>query len=63
LAVDPTTIALVVKVQGTYVSGKSIDLDAFLAQVEATDPSEHNDLPVNAKSYALLSITMDVNVI
>jgi predicted amidohydrolase YtcJ len=33
-----------VTVQGTWVGGKKINLDAFLAQVEAMDPSEHKDL-------------------
>jgi predicted amidohydrolase YtcJ len=34
-----------VKVQGTWVAGKKIDLDAFMAQVDALDPAEHKDLP------------------
>ena len=48
--VDPETIASAVKVQGTYLGGKSIDLDAFLGQIQATDPTEHKDLPANAAS-------------
>ena len=49
-AVDPSTIASAVKVQGTYVGGRRIDLDAFMSQVEAIDPSAHASLPVVAKS-------------
>jgi predicted amidohydrolase YtcJ len=33
-----------VKVLGTWVGGKKIDLDAFISQVEAMDPTEHRDL-------------------
>lgn len=33
-----------VKVLGTWVGGKKIDLDAFMAQVEAMDPTEHKDI-------------------
>lgn len=33
-----------VKVRGTWVGGKKINLDAFMAQVEAMDPTEHADL-------------------
>lgn len=33
-----------VKVRGTWVGGKKINLDAFMAQVEAMDPTEHTDL-------------------
>lgn len=33
-----------VKVLGTWVGGKKIDLDAFIAQVDAMDPAEHKDL-------------------
>lgn len=33
-----------VKVLGTWVGGKKIDLDAFIAQVDAMDPTEHKDL-------------------
>lgn len=34
-----------VKILGTWVGGKKIDLDAFMAQIEAMDPAEHKDLP------------------
>ncbi|MEG2386052.1 MAG: amidohydrolase [Aurantimicrobium sp.] len=46
--VDPHKLTDLVKVEGTWLSGKRIDLDAFLAQVEAMDPSEHKDLPAQA---------------
>ena len=46
--VDPHKLTDLVQVQGTWLSGKRIDLDAFLAQVEAMDPSEHKDLPAQA---------------
>lgn len=39
-----------VKVLGTWVGGKKIDLDAFLAQVEAMDPTEHKDLAQHVHS-------------
>lgn len=48
-AVDPSSIDQV-KVQGTWLAGKKINLDAFLTQVEAIDPSEHTDLHANAAS-------------
>ncbi len=43
-AVDAETLASDVTVKGTWQSGRRVDLDAFLAQVEAIDPSEHGDL-------------------
>jgi predicted amidohydrolase YtcJ len=39
-----------VTVQGTWVGGKKINLDAFLAQVEAMEPSEHKDLAQHVHS-------------
>ncbi|MDH6532823.1 putative amidohydrolase YtcJ [Aurantimicrobium minutum] len=39
-----------VKVQGTWVGGKKINLDAFLSQVEAMDPTEHKDLAQHVHS-------------
>lgn len=39
-----------VKVLGTWVGGKKIDLDAFMAQVDAMDPSEHKDLATQVHS-------------
>jgi predicted amidohydrolase YtcJ len=45
--VDPTTIAQI-EVKGTYRGGKKIDLDAFIAQIESVDPSEHKDLAAAA---------------
>jgi len=42
-AVDPAHIDKI-KVQGTWLAGKPVDGDAYLAQIEAIDPSEHKDL-------------------
>jgi predicted amidohydrolase YtcJ len=39
-----------VKVLGTWVGGKKIDLDGFMAQIEAMDPTEHKDLPSHVHS-------------
>jgi predicted amidohydrolase YtcJ len=43
-AVDPHRITDEVKVHGTWRSGRRIDLDAFLEEVEAVDPTEHGHL-------------------
>ena len=53
LSADPFTVdshklTELVTVQGTWIGGKRIDLDAFLAQVEAMDPSAHTELVHNA---------------
>lgn len=42
-SIDPFEIDKI-KVTSTWLSGKKIDLDAFLSQVEAVDPSEHHEL-------------------
>ena len=42
-SIDPVAIDKI-KVTSTWLSGKKIDLDAFLSQVEAVDPSEHHEL-------------------
>ncbi|NBP86052.1 MAG: amidohydrolase, partial [Mycobacteriaceae bacterium] len=34
-----------VKVLGTWLGGRKIDIDAFMAQVDSIDPTEHTDLP------------------
>jgi predicted amidohydrolase YtcJ len=39
-----------VKVLGTWVGGKKIDLDGFMAQIEAMDPTEHKDLSSHVHS-------------
>ena len=36
------------KVQGTWVGGRRVDLDAFLKEVEAMDPTEHAHLAEKA---------------
>lgn len=41
--VEPAQIDQV-KVVGTWRGGRKVDLDAFIAQVQAIDPSEHQDL-------------------
>ena len=53
LSADPyvaeiSTLAEQVKVLGTWSSGRKIDLDAFITQVEAIDPTEHKDLAAQA---------------
>jgi predicted amidohydrolase YtcJ len=41
---DPTRLTEQVQVRGTWLSGHRIDLDDFLAEVKAVDPSEHAHL-------------------
>jgi len=41
---DPTKLATQVKVQGTWLGGHKIDLDSFLSEIAAIDPSEHANL-------------------
>jgi predicted amidohydrolase YtcJ len=41
--VDPMTISKIA-VQGTWRGGKQLNLDAFIAEVESVDPSQHADL-------------------
>ena len=41
---DPTKLATQVKVQGTWLGGHKIDLDSFLSEITAIDPSEHANL-------------------
>ena len=48
--VDPHKLTELITVQGTWVGGKRIDLDAFLAQVEAMDPTGHTELVHKAHS-------------
>ena len=48
--VDPHKLTELVTVQGTWVGGKRIDLEAFLAQVEAMDPTGHTELVHKAHS-------------
>ncbi len=40
---DPANLASQVKVNGTWLGGHKIDLDAFITEVEAIDPTEHKD--------------------
>lgn len=42
--VKPNEIMEKVKVQGTWLGGKKIDLARFMQQISAIDPSEHKDL-------------------
>ncbi len=49
--VDPTTISKI-EVQGTWRGGKQINLDAFIAEVQSVDPSEHADLHQQAHKHA-----------
>lgn len=43
-AVDPHTLTDTVTVGGTWHGGRRLNPDAFLKEVEATDPSEHKQL-------------------
>ena len=42
--VDPARISQDVQVRGTWRGGRRIDVDAFLAEVKAVDPTEHAHL-------------------
>ncbi|MFZ1362236.1 MAG: amidohydrolase [Candidatus Nanopelagicales bacterium] len=46
---DPDKLTDEVKVTGTFIDGERIDLDAFLAAVQAIDPTEHHDLRRSVK--------------
>lgn len=50
-AVKPSDIHNIA-VSGTWLGGKRIDLDAFLSQIEAIDPSEHTHLAAASVSQA-----------
>jgi predicted amidohydrolase YtcJ len=41
-AVDPNKFATEIQIEQTWIGGKHIDLDAFLDQVSAIDPTEHH---------------------
>ena len=47
-AVDVHRLTDEVKVQGTWRGGRRIDVDAFLQEVEAIDPTEHEHLAAKA---------------
>lgn len=49
--VDSDKLTEQVTVQGTYVSGKKIDPNAFVAQIQAIDPSEHQGLAQAALAH------------
>jgi len=40
---DPATLASQVKVNGTWLGGHKIDIEAFMSEVEAIDPTQHKD--------------------
>jgi predicted amidohydrolase YtcJ len=42
--VDPHKLNTDIAVRGTWLGGRKIDLDAFLAQVEAIEPAPHQDI-------------------
>jgi len=46
--VDPHTLATEISVLGTWVGGRRIDLDGFASQVDALDPTPHQDLATHA---------------
>lgn len=45
---NPTTLASQVKVNGTWLNGRKIDTDAFLAEVQVIDPTDHEHLATKA---------------
>ncbi len=47
-AVDPRTLTTHVKVRGTWVAGRKVDVRAFLADVEKVDPAPHRHLATTA---------------
>jgi predicted amidohydrolase YtcJ len=49
-SVDVNQLTDQVKVLGTWMGGKKTDLDSFLTQVEAIDPTEHKELPAAARA-------------
>lgn len=56
LSTDPFTadsdkLTEQVSVLGTWVNGKKVDTDAFVAAVQAIDPTEHKDLPAAAMNH------------
>ena len=48
--VEPSEITQKVKVQGTWVGGKKIDLTKFIQEVSSLDPSEHQGLVATSLS-------------
>jgi predicted amidohydrolase YtcJ len=50
-AADADKLTEQVSVRATWVSGKKIDTDAFISNIQAIDPSEHKDLPAAAMSH------------
>jgi len=51
LAADPAKLTDQVKVVSTWRAGSKIDLDAFLKEVEAMDPTEHQHLAHEAAGH------------
>ncbi len=49
--VDPHKLTDQVAIKGTWLGGRRIDLDAFLAEVEAMDPTEHKHLAAQAAGH------------
>ena len=50
-AVDSDKLTDQVSIHGTWVNGSKIDPDAFVTNVQAIDPSEHQELPHAAMSH------------
>ena len=53
LSADPYTADVAaltdqVKVLGTWMQGRKIDLDSFISEIQSIDPSEHAELPDHA---------------
>ena len=51
-AIDPNQIKEKVKVQGTWLGGKKIDVAKFINEIKAIDPSEHKGLAGTAMQNA-----------
>ena len=49
-SVDVNTLTDQVKVLGTWLNGKQTDAATFVTQVEALDPTPHQQLPLAAKA-------------
>lgn len=45
---DPTKLASQVEVNGTWLNGRKIDIDAFLSEVQIIDPTDREHLVAKA---------------
>ena len=51
---DPLTLASQVKVQGTWRSGRTIDLDAYLAQIQAVEAAAPRRAATHAEARRIV---------